>query len=937
MSGTLRIGVLGPLTATVDGAPVPLAGRRLLGVLAALVAGRPEPQKPDRLMADVWHDEPSVAANTVQYQISRLRALLDPHRPPGTSSQTLIHTGAGYRLRLDRDAVDADLFAELARRGRQRLRDGDLHAAVDDLDHALRLVRSRPYDDVADLPFLAPETARLTELVRTVAEERLRGWQLLGRHADVVAEAQALTVEQPLREAGWTLLVTSLAADGRQADALQAIRTIRRILADELGIDPGPELMEVERAVLAQQILPPPRLDRVGPPRLPVPGTDLLGREALVEAVERRTLHRGIVTLTGPGGVGKTRVALEVARRRAQPSVWIELAPYGSGDDLVAVIAEKLDVVGVRDVDDLVGHLTSRPLLLVLDNGEHLVDALAEVLPPLAAVGSAHLLLTSREALDIPGETVVEVPPLTSDAAVELFTARAAAAQPDWRRDEDGARVRQICDGLDRLPLALELAAARLRLLSVADLVDGLGRRFDLLADGHRGAPRHQQGLLQTVAWSVRGASESEQRLLGIVSVFPDSFDLDDAVAVALLITGDDRVAGDHRASVISLLAGLVRQSLVAAVPDTSPRRFRLLLTIRAFAWERLTAAEQERVHRAYLHRVQTITRNASRLVVGPQAGQALARLRALEPDLRAALGIARDLGDGAALLDLVGALGWPWYRAAHLDGIRWARLALALGRDSERSERGPSWFALGRLLYLAGEPGPARQALQEAADAGAAATTPELAAQARVWLAHLITFVDGPDAGVTAAESAVVSASGADTYVQAEALMVLGLALRAAGSGPPARQTLRRAIATGTEAGHTWSVVSSTWALMKAERDAGNTTEAIRLATTMIDPLAADGDVSSTLVLMHTTAAALAQAGLIEETRRLHDLLRRRVDDTGFHPDRMDPLDGPAEAALIRSVLDPSTPGRPRADLDPALLDLLQGLLQQLEAQAGR
>lgn len=343
MAGGLRINVLGPMVVTIDGVAVPLAGRRLLGVLAALIAGRPESQTVDRLIASVWADDSGVAANAVQYQISRLRRALEPPRSADRPPPLLVHTPAGYRLQLDRDAVDVDRFAALAQRGRQRLRDGDASAAATDLDDALRLARSRPYDDVADLAFLAPEITRLTELVRTVAEDRLRAWQMLGLHPDVVAAAQQLTANEPLREPGWALLATSLAAEGRQADALQAIRTVRRILADELGLDPGPELVDVERAILTQQIPPTVRPDPAdGLPPLPAPATELVGRDDLVDAVLQLCHSRPMMTLTGAGGVGKTRVALEVVHRWPRRAAWVELAPYSSADDVVPVIAEKI-------------------------------------------------------------------------------------------------------------------------------------------------------------------------------------------------------------------------------------------------------------------------------------------------------------------------------------------------------------------------------------------------------------------------------------------------------------------------------------------------------------------------------------------------------------------------------------------------------------------
>lgn len=925
----LVVNVLGPVSAMSMGRPVPLNGRRQLGVLAVLVAARPEPATARRLLDDVWADAPGTAVSAVEYQVSRLRSLLDPDRSGGV----LMHGSTGYRLRLEGPAVDADRFAELARRGRQRLRAGDPAAAVAELDAALGLVRGRPYDGADELAVLAPEIARLNELVVGAREDRLRGWQLLGRHAEVIDGAQRLTAEHPWREAGWGLLATSLAAEGRQADALRAIATVRRILADELGLDPGPELVEVERAVLAHEVRPAVR-DRLSPSTLPAVATTLMGRDALIGQVNRLLDENRLVTLTGPGGVGKTRVAVSVAMAWSEPTFYVELAPYDDPTLLVPLIAERAGLIGVQDVPGLVHALSERDLLLVLDNGEHLVEELAGLASPLLRAPGLRLLLTSREPLDMPGETIVDVPPLSSAAAVDLFTAR-AVAQPGWDVDADPQVIRRICEELDRLPLALELAAARLRVLSVTELAEGLDQRFEVLTDGHRGAPRHQQGLTRTVAWSVDAAPAGEQQLLGVLSVFPGSFEFADVSAItALLGDGQPR----SRAALLSRLAGLVRRSLVTAEPGTSPRRYRLLITIRAFARGRLSDDEWSALQRSYLRHVRTVTRSLSRLVEGAAASEALSTLRRTEPDHLAALGIARDLEDGEALLELVGALGWAWYRGATLAGIRWARLALGSTDHPEGastapvSERGPAWFTLGRLLYLSGDAGAARDALAQAVRCAVEGRVPELEAQAAVWLAHLTPFAESPAAGVRAARQALTDAidSAAYPYVIAEATMVLGLALRAAGEVSAAREALGRAVELAEAAGHCWAGVSSSWALMKLDRDAGRLDSALAAATAMTEPLAQDGDVSSWLVLMHTTAAVLAQAGMTREAVDLATDLRRRMRETGFDPERMDPIDGPAEAALIRAAVAASDP-RASSSPNPSVVQLLRRL--QLES----
>jgi predicted ATPase/DNA-binding SARP family transcriptional activator len=903
----LQVNVLGLVSASFDGRALPLGGPRQQAVLAALVVARPEVLSTERLIIELWGEDPDISPNGVQYHISRLRSVLEPHRAAGAAPQVLLRSGPGYRLRLDPSSVDADVFSELCIRGQQQLSAGDAEGAALALEQALGLWQGRPYSGIGDFPFLLPEISRLTELALAAAEDRLRAWSALHRTGEVIAAARVHTAEHPWREAGWALLASALAAEGRQADALAALRTVRRILADELGLDPGAELVAVEKAVLAQEVRPTTRAVATrpsGPPALPVPVTELVGREALRSfAVQELKVSR-LLTLTGPGGVGKTRLALEVAREHADRVALVELAAYDPGHDLVPALAGSLGAAAVRDLGGLVGWLGDRQVLLVLDNAEHLVEEVAELVRGLQAAPGVRILLTSREVLDVPGEVVLEVPPLDEDSAVALFLARAVAAQPgrdDVRNDEE--QVRRICRELDRLPLALELAAARLRLLSLGELADGLERRFELLGDGHRGAPRHQQGLLSMVSWSVSAASEGERELLGQLSVFPDTFDLDAVQAVVRSDSDGDTWPG--RAAVLSRLAGLVRRSLVAAVPDTAPRRYRLLITIREYARDQLTPERLQRLRHAHLQQVRARTRSLSRRLYGAGAPAALDALQREAADHRSAIAAAMDLGASDALLELVADLGWFWYRRAFLsDGIRWLRAALEHGAAAAPTEQGPAWLALGRLLYLSGDAVGARVAFDRAKQAAAVAQLTALEARATVWRAHVLTFLDGPEAGMAQAMAGEALAARTETAVLAEATMVLGMAQRLAGHDQLARTTLRRAVDVATGAGYTWAAVSSAWALMKASRDAGDVDHALAAAADMVEPLAREGDVSSWLVLLHTTAAVLAEAGLTAEAAELHAVLQRRAADTGFDPEQMDPVDGPKEAAAIRSAV---------------------------------
>jgi predicted ATPase len=694
----------------------------------------------------------------------------------------------------------------------------------------------------------------------------------------VVGRAQEHTARHPLRERGWELLALALYRSGRQSDALAALRTVRGVLAEELGLDPGPGLVAVEETVRSQAAVPssaPP--PPPGPPtRLPTPLTDLIGRERLVDSVGAALRTTRLLTLTGPGGVGKTRLAVEVARRRQDvDGPWfVELAALSDPALLAATVADVLGLPGIPDADRLAAVLGARSGLLVLDNAEHLVDAVAAlvatVLPRCPALT---VLVTSREVLDVDGETTVDVPPLDpAGDAVELFTRRAHAAAPDWHPGPgDLDVVRRIAAELDGLPLALELAAARVRVLSVGQLAAGLADRFTLLR-GRRGAPAHQRGLEDTVEWSYRSLDAREAELFRRLGVFPDGFDLQGAAAVAG-VPGPD-------SAVVELVGSLVRRSLVTTVPGPGPRRYRLLETLRSFATahsEDDELAETRSRHRR--HVLQWCTA-AARRARGPEAPRALDELRRGRPDQRTALASAAAAGDGEYLLELCGAMA-----------------------------------GLGSLSYLAADLATAREVMPQAVRLATASGDPALAAHVAAWTAHLVSFGGEPAEVVARAEQAVAAARACgERWIEAEALMILGMARRSTGVGG-ALPVLREAVAAAEEAGHAWGAISTTWALMKAAIDTGDLAEALAAGAHMRDPLDAEGDVTSWLVLLHTTACALALAGRGREAALLAGAAGAHGDRVGFDPARMDPVDGPREAAAITAALPPEEFGRHFAD----------------------
>ncbi|WP_030760186.1 BTAD domain-containing putative transcriptional regulator [Streptomyces griseus] len=685
-----------------DGAPLPLGGARLRGLLAALAlrGGRAVPV--GELVEDVYGDEPPLdAPAALQALVARLRRVLGRDAVAATP-------GPGYRLAAGPEDVDLYVFERRAADAAARLDAGDPETAAALLRDALGLFRGPALADLPEPLGLRPEAQRLAALRRRVEADLRRG-----AVDGLVPELTGLTAAYPYDEGFHAQLVRALRAEGRPADALAAYETARRTLADTLGTDPGPELTALHRELLAPAPAPArapaPAAGRPAPPA-PEGGnirprlTSFVGREPELAALREDLGRSRLVTLTGPGGSGKTRLAEEAARQVAGPHAWIaELAPL---DDPGAVPGAVLSALRLREVhlitrdgvplqDDptahLVEHLAHRPgLLLVLDNCEHVVDAsaaLAETL--LAHCPGLRVLATSREPLGVPGETVRPVEPLPPAPAHRLFAERARAVRPGF--DEDLARgagtadaVAEICRRLDGLPLAIELAAARLRLLTPRQIADRLDDRFRLLSSGSRTLLPRQQTLRAVVDWSWDLLAPDERTLLRQVSVLTGGWDLPAAEALHRAHAGTP-----PGTDALTTLGALVDKSLVVAAPtDDGTMRYRLLETIHEYAAERAAEtpallAAAEAAHTA--HFTALVEAAEPRL----RSADQLPWIDRLERDLdniRAAL--HRTLvtaPDETAGLRLVFATGWFWWlRNYRTEGLSWTRRALALGEDPE-------------------------------------------------------------------------------------------------------------------------------------------------------------------------------------------------------------------------------------------------------------
>ncbi|WP_168221213.1 BTAD domain-containing putative transcriptional regulator [Actinomadura sp. WMMA1423] len=673
----MEIGLLGPLLVRDDGGDgVAVGGARVRALLAmlALDAGRTVPAT--RLMDGLWGERPPAnTGNALATLVKRLRGVLRP--------DSVLVSPPGYLLAVDPGQVDAVRFAQLAAEGRAALRGGDPRSAVQVLDEALGLWRGAALADVLDAPFAAPVAAGLEERRLTAVEDRAEAALALGRHADVAAHLGAEAREHPLRERLAALTMRALAGDGRQSEALEVFERTRSLLAEELGVDPSPVLAEAHLTVL--------RGDDRTAGRAPARGlrarvTSFVGRDAELSQVAGMLRDAKLVTIVGPGGAGKTRLAVEAgARAEAWPDgvTLVEFASLAAEADVASTVMAALGVrEGVRkagEAADPEGRLTEalagRRLLLVLDNCEHVVDAVARVADlVLGACPDVRLLATSREPLAVPGEVLFPIPPLRLPPegaaslefpAVRLFVDRAEAVRAG--RSQDLEAIGAICRELDGLPLAIELAAARARALSPAQILARLDDRFRLLTGGHRTAlPRHQT-LRAVVEWSWESLAEREAGAARALSVFAGRFGLEDAEAVC----GED---------VLDPLTALVDKSLVE--PDGD--RYRMLETIRAYAAGRLNEAGEEAAVRAAHARRFLDTVEAAEPALRTAAQQeALDRIAESHDNALAALRWAVDGGDAALALRLCAALTWYWwFRGQRWEASRQARQVLALTPD---------------------------------------------------------------------------------------------------------------------------------------------------------------------------------------------------------------------------------------------------------------
>ncbi|MET0863023.1 MAG: BTAD domain-containing putative transcriptional regulator, partial [Nakamurella sp.] len=674
----LTVAVLGPVQVRLDGQSILVPSGKTTEVLIRLALAANELVATDRILDDLWAGAGSgVGKNTLQSKVSQLRRALG-------GSNLIISGHGGYRLDIDPAAVDALQVNQLAATTHELRSSGRLAAAADSATGALALFRGPPLVDAGECAWLHPHRARLEQIRLGLLEDQLAARVQLGAGSDAIGQLEDLVTHYPLREGLWFWLITALYRNGRQADALAAYARVRTTLVDELGLEPGGQLQELETQVLQHtlssvQVIP----ERAAVPttatgNLPRASSALIGRAADLAALGQQIRDQRLVTLVGTPGVGKTRLAIEVARQAGTPggSWLVRLDAIDPQSSLSQVVSETLMLSGEQA---LVDRVQTTETLLVLDNCEHVIDAAAELVDRLLdATSGLRVLATSQLPLGLAGEALFSVDPLPAAESTQLFTRRATEVRPRFAADPEVAiSINRLCDSLDGLPLAIELAAARVKSLSVQEISRRLDNRFDLLQDPTSRRPERRRALAAAIGWSYDLLFPDDQRGLWGLSCFAGGAPL---AAVEHVLAE----LGVPAAAAVDVVSRLADRSLVQVdVAAGGSVRYRLLDSIRAYAADRLRESGFDDV--AVGSHAGWYAENAERCgetIRGPQQAEWVAFVQRERANIDAALAWSAQFRPALGAR-IANGFGWTWVVLG--DGVAGAariRAALSAAED---------------------------------------------------------------------------------------------------------------------------------------------------------------------------------------------------------------------------------------------------------------